>query len=341
MPIRVLVVDDSAFARKVVGEVLSAHPRIEVVDIARDGLEALEKIAQLQPDVVTLDLVMPNLDGLGVLRALPAHGGPRVVVVSISGSETEAGIEALHIGAVDLVQKPTAMATERLYELGAELVAKVLAAADARILPPAPTPAPVLPARRPAPATGRRIIVIGASTGGPPAVQRLLSAMPADLRVPIAVVIHLPVDYTDAFARRLDTLCALSVREAADGMALEPGMAVVARGGIHLGVRVVDGVTRAFLDVEPLLTPHRPAVDVLFQTAAAAHGAGVIGVVLTGMGDDGCEGARAIKAAGGTVLTESEASCVVYGMPRCVVEAGLSDGHAPLDQLARLLLEQL
>ncbi|HUS67333.1 MAG TPA: CheB methylesterase domain-containing protein, partial [Kofleriaceae bacterium] len=159
--------------------------------------------------------------------------------------------------------------------------------------------------------------------------------------VPIAVVIHLPVDYTDAVARRLDSLCALSVREAADGMALEPGTAVVARGGIHLGVHVADGVTRAVLDVEPLTTLHRPAVDVLFQTAAAAFGAAVIGVVLTGMGDDGCAGARAIKAAGGVMLTESEASCVVYGMPRCVYEAGLSDGHAPLDQLARLLLEHV
>jgi two-component system chemotaxis response regulator CheB len=262
-----------------------------------------------------------------------------VVVVSISGSESEAGVEALHTGAVDVVQKPTAMATERLYDLGSELVEKVLAAAEARTSRSA-VPAPVLPPRPTA--SGRhRIIVIGASTGGPPAVQRLLSAMPANLRVPIAVVIHLPVDYTQAFADRLDGLCAMAVREATDGAALEPGVALIARGGVHLCIRGRNGGARAALSAEPLALPHRPAVDVLFASAAEAYGAGVMGVVLTGMGDDGLAGARAIKAAGGTVITESEASCVVYGMPRCVREAGLSDAHVPLEDVARSILERL
>ena len=335
MSVRVLVVDDSAFARKVVREVLAAEPRIEVVDIARDGLDALEKIALHRPDVVTLDLTMPGLDGLGVLRALPPDA-PRVVVVSVSGATTELGLEALELGAIDVVEKPTALATDRLYDLGKELVTKVLAAAAATARPRPATPPRRMPAPRPGGAT--EALVIGASTGGPPAVARLLASLPADLAVPVAVVVHLPVEYTDAFARRLDGASPFRVREAVDGLPLAAGEVVIARGGVHLALERAGGAVVCRLGVEPVALPHRPAVDVLFASAARAYGGAVLGVVLTGMGSDGLAGARAIVDAGGRVLTEAEASCVVYGMPRCVDEAGLSAGTAPLEELAALIV---
>jgi two-component system chemotaxis response regulator CheB len=334
--IRVVVVDDSAFARKVVREVLSRQPDIEVVAVARDGAEALELIEQTRPDVVTLDLVMPTIDGLGVLSALPV-GGPRVVVVSVSGAATDLGIAALQLGAVTLVEKPTALASERLYEIGGDLVNAVRAAAAATPRRFAPAPPPII-AR---PAAADRVLVIGASTGGPPALTRLLAALPADLGVPVLAVVHLPVEYTDAFARRMDTTSPLSIREASDGAPLAAGEVLIARGGQHLRITGRPASARAILASEPSGTLFRPSVDELFRSAADVYGAGVLGVVLTGMGDDGTEGARAISRAGGSVLTETEDSCVVYGMPRSVVEAGLSAGEAPLEDMAPLIVERL
>lgn len=336
--IRVLVVDDSAFARKVLREALSASPGIEVVGTARDGLEALEKIAELSPDVVTLDLVMPNLDGLGVLRALPSSGSPRVVVVSVSDADSERGVEALQSGAVQVVHKPTALATDRLYELSDELVRAVLGAAQARASPPA------VPAERRLESSGHTrtgIVVLGTSTGGPQALTRLLTALPADFPVPMAVVLHIPVGYTEPMARRLDGACAVEVREAAEGLELRPGRVILARAGVHLKLAQHDRSMVARLDGSPASSPHRPAVDVLFASAAAEYGPSALGVVLTGMGDDGLAGARAIRARGGRLLTESESSCIVYGMPRAVHEAGLAEAEAPLDEMAALILRYL
>jgi two-component system, chemotaxis family, protein-glutamate methylesterase/glutaminase len=337
-PVRVLVVDDSAFARKVIRESLMRCQDIEVVGIARDGLEALEKIAEHQPDVVTLDLVMPNLDGLGVMRALASAGaGPRVVVVSVSDAGSELGVEALRLGAVELVHKPSARADDRLYEIGDELVSRVLTAAGARRVPVAYAP-PVVPA----PGMSRmRLIVIGASTGGPQAISRILASLPAELPVPVALVLHLPGEYTAAFARRLDELSPLEVVESDDRVALRPGRAVVARGGLHLKIEPGGGALRVRLDTNPTGMPHRPSVDVLFESAAEVLGGDVLGVILTGMGDDGLRGARRIRAAGGVVITEAESSCIVYGMPRTVREAGLSDAEAPIDHMAGLILSRL
>lgn len=337
--VRVLVVDDSAFARKVVRESLSRSPHIQVLDVARDGLEALEKITELRPDVITLDLVMPNLDGLGVLRAIGAGpDAPRVVLVSMSDEGSDLALDALALGAVDLVHKPTALATERLYQMGDELVAKVLAAAGARPMPAEPRPAPARGTPR---AARRQLLAIGASTGGPQALTRLLGALPGDLAVPVAVVLHLPAEYTHAFARRLDDIVALEVLEAENGLELRPGRAVIARGGLHLlAERRGEGLV-ARLDAAPLSVPHRPSVDVLFESAARAAGAAAIGVVLTGMGSDGLTGGRAIREAGGAVLGEAESSCVVYGMPRAVREAGVSQAEAPIDGLAALILAHL
>jgi two-component system chemotaxis response regulator CheB len=337
--IRVLIVDDSAFARKVLREALSSSPDIEVLGAARDGLEALEKIAELSPDVITLDLVMPNLDGLGVLQSLPDSGAPRVIVVSISDANSDLGVAALQAGAVDVVQKPTALATAQLYELTEDLVAKVRAAALARPRRVSISPAQPSPLVRAA--VSKQIIVIGTSTGGPQALTRLLAALPGDLPVPVAVALHIPPGFTRSLAERLDTVCALTVREAAAGLELRPGLAIIARGGAHLELRQHEASTRVTLDFSLGTHAHAPSVDRLFQSAAKHYGSGVLGVVLTGMGDDGTAGAAAIKRAGGHVLTESASSCVVYGMPRSVKEAGHSDGEASLEALAGAMLQLL
>jgi two-component system chemotaxis response regulator CheB len=347
-PVRVVVVDDSAFARKVMREVLSSDPRIEVVAIARDGFDALEKITETNPDVVTLDLVMPQLDGVGVLdaiRTLP--NPPRVVVVTMSDADSVLGVAALQAGAFDVVHKPTALATDRLYELGKELVDKVLLAAAARFgahlaaKPPQHTDAPasvLSPLRRP---TRTKMLVVGASTGGPRAITVLLRALPADFPVPVAIVVHMPPGYTDAFANRLDKECALDVVEATDGLMMRPGLVVIARAGIHLKLRNSGGGVCAALDVMPMDSLHRPSVDALFASAAAVYGGGTLGVVLTGMGADGLEGARAIHAAGGRIVVEDASTCVVYGMPRAVAEQGLADAELPLPDVAPAIIARL
>jgi two-component system chemotaxis response regulator CheB len=349
-PVRVVVVDDSAFARKVMREVLTGDPRIEVVAIARDGLDALEKITETSPDVVTLDLVMPQLDGVGVLdaiRMLP--NPPRVVVVTMSDADSVLGVAALQAGAFDVVHKPTALATDRLYELGKELVEKVILAAGARFgahLAPsggagagesaaAASPGPL---RR---ATRTKMLVVGASTGGPRAITVLLRALPADFPVPVAIVVHMPPGYTDAFANRLDKECALDVVEASDGLMMRPGLVVIARAGIHLKLRASgDGICAA-LDVQPMDSLHRPSVDALFSSAAAIYGSAALGVILTGMGNDGVEGSRAIHAAGGRIIVEDASTCVVYGMPRAVTEQGLAEAQVPLPDVAAGILARL
>lgn len=335
-PVRVLVVDDSAFARKVLRLSLDADPRIEVVGTAHDGLEALEKIALLNPDVVTLDLMMPNLDGLGVLKTLASHERPpRVVLVTSSEENSELAVEALQRGAVDIVVKPTALATDRLYEIARPLVEGVVGAASARR--PVLDGSPAQPAPPPVQHQRADVIVVGVSTGGPQAVSELLSRLPATLPVPLAIALHIPGEYTEALARRLDRVSPLRVSEARTGAAFGPGDAVLARGGMHLSVE--RGTVRVHR--EPEAATYFPSVNVLFESAARAYGGRALGVVLTGMGDDGLDGARTLVAAGGRVLVEAESSCVVYGMPRAVKEAGLSSGEAAIDAMAGEILRSL
>jgi two-component system chemotaxis response regulator CheB len=341
--VRVLIVDDSAFARKVMREVLSADPRIEIVGIARDGLDALEKIAETKPDVVTLDLVMPELDGLGVLDALrELPNAPRVIGVSMSAA---AGVAALQAGAFDIVHKPTALATDRLYELGAELVQSVILAAVAPAGAHAPQPPasmrPGSAARVIARATRTKIVVLGASTGGPRAITHVLRSLPASLPVPVAVVVHMPPGYTDAFAMRLNRECAVEVLEAEDGMLLTAGRVAIARAGIHMKLRAEGDGWAVLFDAQPIDSLHRPSVDALFSSAAREIGAGVLGVVLTGMGSDGLEGARAICSVNGRVLVEDESTCVVYGMPRAVAEEGLAEAKVSLQEMGAAILARL
>jgi len=329
--VRVLVVDDSAFARKVVRESLTTSPEIDVIATASDGIDALEKISALKPDVVTLDLVMPNLDGLGVLKALPVDQRGRVVIVSMADGESQLGLAALAAGAFDLVHKPTALAIDSLRDIAGELVAKVLAAArvPVRAFPSAPAEPAVTPRTQ-----SDRVVLIGTSTGGPQALTRLLAAFPRDFPAPIVIVLHIPPGYTEGLSARLDAGSTIDVLEAREGMLLRPGLAIVALAGMHLYLVNHGGRLLAHLDAEPKDATHRPSVDVLFESAARSLGSRALAVVLTGMGDDGLRGARAIVEAGGRVITESEASCVVYGMPRVVNEAGLASAAAPLETMA-------
>ena len=339
--VRVVVVDDSAYVRKVVKQMLLRSPFIEVVGAARDGAEALELVAELNPDVVTCDLIMPEMDGVAFVREQMARRPVPIIIMSIASESGEQVLAALDAGAIDFVHKPTALATDKLLEVADELIEKVKAAAQApmRIRPATGKAAvPVeLPAIRPGSAT--QVLVVGTSTGGPQALKLMMPRLPADFRVPVGLVLHMPIGYTEMYAQKLDELCALKVVEAKGGEEAVAGMVFLAPAGRHLLFRRgADGVVRTSLDIRPVDTPHRPAVDVLFRSAAEVYGSGVLAVVMTGMGADGREGAAWIKAQGGRVLTEAEESCVVYGMPRSVVEAGLSDAKVPLEEMARAIM---
>ncbi len=343
--LRVLVVDDSAYIRKVVKQMLSRSPFIEVVGTARDGQEALELVSQLKPDVVTLDLIMPNMDGVQFLQKQMAEQPIPVVVVSIASEGGEQALAALDAGAVDFVQKPTALATEKIFEISDELIEKVKAAAQVPLmrLPTMPPPEPKLPAallftNRPK----IDLVVLGISTGGPQALSYLIPQFPANLPIPIAIVLHMPVGYTEMYAHRLNEMSNLEVVEASQGDVLRPGTVFIAPAGRHLTfIRQANGQVITHLDARPFDTLHRPSVDVMFQSAAEVFGDRVLGVVMTGMGSDGKQGAAWIKSHGGTIFTEAEETCVVYGMPRCVVEANLSDKIVPLQEVTSAILAQL
>jgi two-component system, chemotaxis family, protein-glutamate methylesterase/glutaminase len=340
--LRVLVVDDSAYVRKVVSQMLSSEANIEVVGTARDGTEALEMVDRLQPDVVTTDLIMPGMDGVGFITEQMRRRPLPIVVISIANEAGERVLAALDAGAIDFIQKPTALATEKLLDMSRELAEKVTAAAGASLaaLPPPIARPAVVPATR-----GARhvdIVVLGISTGGPHALRYLAPQLPADFPVPIAIVMHMPFGYTEMYAKKLDELTPLTVVEAHEGTPVRAGTIVIAQAGRHLSFeRRADGEVVCHLDIRPLDMLHRPAVDVTFQSAAEIYGARVLGVIMTGMGMDGRDGCAWIKAKGGTIITESEESCVVFGMPRSVIESGLSDATVPLDRMATAILERL
>jgi two-component system, chemotaxis family, protein-glutamate methylesterase/glutaminase len=344
---RVLIVDDSAYVRKVIKEMLLRSPFIEVVGTARDGAEALELVTELAPDVVTCDLNMPVMTGIDFVRMQMARRPLPIIIISIASGAGEHVLAALDAGAIDFVQKPTALATDKLLEISDELIEKVKAAAQSPVRTSASVSAPARPAsvrarRRMPRVPSPEIIVIGASTGGPQALKRVVGSLPADCPAAVAIVLHMPVGYTELYARKLDEVSSLSVIEAQGGEEVIPGVAYLAPAGRHLTFkRAGDGLVRTHLDMRPLDTPHRPSVDVLFQAAAEVYANRLVAVVLTGMGADGREGAAWIKAKGGTVLTQGESSCVVYGMPRAIVEAGLSDESVPLDGMAQAIMDRL
>jgi len=344
--VRVVIVDDSAYVRKVFKQMLLRSPFIEVVGAARDGEEALELCAELNPDVVTCDLNMPAMDGVAFVQAQMARRPVPIIIISIASQSGEQVLAALDAGAIDFVQKPTALATDRLLDIADDLIEKVKAAAKAPMS--GLVPAADLESPREESFVGSPdraafdLVVIGTSTGGPQALKKIIPRLPANFPVPVAMVLHMPVGYTEMYAAKLNELSPLQVREAGGGEIVARGTAFLAPAGRHLTfVKDAEGVVRTRLDIRPLDTPHRPAVDVLFRSAAEVYGSRVLGVVMTGMGSDGREGSAWIKAKGGRILTEAEESCVVYGMPRSVVEAGLSDSAISLDRLAHVIMGSL
>ena len=338
--IRVLVVDDSAFMRHTLAKNLEAHPDITVVGKARDGLEALDVVRALEPDVVTLDVEMPRMDGLSALRRIMAECPTQVIMLSAFTQQgARATIQALMRGAVDFVPKPNA-ATD-IQSVIKELVAKIKIAS---ITPVSARPlshtAPLHPqTSKLAPRAFRKgdsVIVIGASTGGPRALHQVLSHLPADLPDAVVMVQHMPPSFTRALGQRLNEKTPLTIREAEDGDRLARGLALLAPGNYHLETLRHGQVS---LSQGPRRNGVRPAVDVSMESATEHYGDAVIGVVLTGMGSDGTAGARLIRAAGGRVVAQDQATSAVYGMPRSVIEAGAVDLVVPLAEVASTLVE--
>lgn len=336
--IKVLVVDDSALVREAISAALSRDPAIDVVGTACDPYVAREKILRLDPDVITLDIEMPRMDGLTFLRILMKHHPlPVVVVSSLAQQGSQVALEALEAGAVDVLAKPNG--TMSVGDLAGRLAYHVKAAAaagsglaarrrrstsDAAALPPATAS---VSANDP-----RQLVVIGASTGGVEALRQVLPRLPTGLP-PIAVVQHISATFSAAVAARLDELAAIRVVEAVDGMRLEPGSCVISPGDVHLAVTWQGDAHRVKLVHSPPIHHCRPAVDVLFRAAAEAGGAHVVGVLLTGMGSDGALGMEAIRRAGGRTIAEAESSCVVFGMPRAAIERGVVDAVHPLREI--------
>ena len=343
--LRVVVVDDSAYVRKVVREILSRSPFIEVVGTARDGREALDVVATLEPDVVTCDLIMPELDGVGFVREQMKRRRVPIIIMSVANETAEAALDALDAGAIDFVQKPTALASEKIFEVSTELIEKVKAAGQIGLnsMPASPAPQLATESEPPVKISGSHsvdVVVIGISTGGPQALKRLIPQLPEDFPVPVMMVMHMPVGYTEMYAAKLNEMSHLEVREAAEGDEVKAGRVFLAPAGRHLFVkRDSDGRIVVHLNAKPFDTLHKPSVDVMFQSVAEVYGGRVLGVVMTGMGSDGKEGAAWIKSQGGMVFTEAESSCVVYGMPSVVNEAGLSDKSVPLEDMARTIRE--
>jgi two-component system, chemotaxis family, protein-glutamate methylesterase/glutaminase len=338
-PLEVLVVDDSAVARQVLSAVLSAAGM--TVRVAPDPVFALRKLEHHAPDVVVLDLEMPRMDGLTFLRQLSRQRPIPVVICSgTTDGRTGKAIEALQSGAVEVVTKPKTAVREFLFESSVMLIDAVTAAARTRpkLAPPRPSNAPsgrLLGTR-----AASSVIAIGASTGGPEAIRVILSGLPREAP-PVVVAQHMPAGFTKAFANMLDRECAIEVREAVVGDVLRPGLALIAPGGRHLTLKRLAGQYVADLTGGPLVSRHRPSVDVLFESVARELGPRAIGVLLTGMGDDGARGLAALKQAGAPTLAQDEASSAVFGMPRAAIEQGAACEVLALEAMGEAILRRL
>ncbi|HEV7725941.1 MAG TPA: chemotaxis response regulator protein-glutamate methylesterase [Modestobacter sp.] len=342
-PIRVMVVDDSVVVRKIVTDVLSQDPMITVVGTAPNGRLAVAKLEQLKPDLVTMDIEMPDMNGIEAVRAIRALRSrvPIIMFSTLTERGASATLDALSAGANDYVTKPANVGSvgESMESVRQQLVPKIKALTGRPFTGggPGASAAPVAP-RPPAPRVRPRqepaVLVIGSSTGGPEALTRVLPLLPASLPVPVLLVQHMPPVFTRQFAQRLDRLCALDVVEAVAGTLLAPGTVHIAPGDFHLTIRATGGIKRTALDQGPAENFCRPAVDVLFRSAVAAYDGAVLGVVLTGMGSDGRIGTGQIREAGGTVIAQDQATSVVWGMPGAVTQAGHADEVLPLGRIA-------
>jgi len=341
-PVRVLVVDDSALMRKLIPQILQNDSSIEVVGTAIDGNFGLKKIEELKPQVVTLDLEMPGMGGIEMLKAIMRrHHLPVIVVSSHSTQGASVTLQALSLGAFDFVAKPTDVSA-RMPQIAEELIGKIKAAAQSRGV--RVRPVGELPrgqkARLDSKRVPNKVIAIGVSTGGPQSLQYLFSQLPADFPGTILVVQHMPEGFTEMFARRLDEICAVGVKEAQSGDVLLAGRVLICPGSRHIKVKRLPLGDVAVLSDEPRVNGHRPSADVLFKSLADEFGPKGIAVLMTGMGDDGAQGMGAVKAAGGLTIAQNEESCVVYGMPKAAIDRGYAIRVVGLDILANTLQVQ-
>jgi two-component system chemotaxis response regulator CheB len=335
--IRVLIVDDSAIVRKVLSDALASEPDLEVVGTAPDPFVARDKIISLKPDVLTLDIEMPRMDGLTFLKKLMRfHPLPVIVISSLAQSSSQAALEALQCGAVEVLAKPGGPYS--VGELKHDLPHKVRAAANARVgkaklqLSAPNSAAPLVFSG----AGSSTVIAIGASTGGTEALRQVLTGLPENMPG-IVIVQHIPPVFSAAFANRLNDLCRLRVKEAADGDRLTAGLALIAPGNFHMTLRKTGGEYRVVIQDGPRVCYQRPSVDVLFESVALVARSDAIGVILTGMGSDGAQGLLQMKQAGARTIAQDEASCVVFGMPREAIRAGAVDCVTPLQCVAQEL----
>ncbi|WP_336030506.1 protein-glutamate methylesterase/protein-glutamine glutaminase [Geodermatophilus sp. FMUSA9-8] len=351
-PIRVLVVDDSVVVRKIVTDVLSSDPSIEVVGTAVNGKLAQGKVDALKPDLITMDIEMPEMNGIEAVRAIRARRNrvPIVMFSTLTERGASATLDALSAGANDYVTKPANVGSvaQSMESVREQLIPKIKALTGRPVglpglaaRPVAAAVAPRPPAPRTAPHKAPAVLVIGSSTGGPEALAKVVPALPATLPVPVLLVQHMPPVFTRQFAQRLDRLSALRVVEAVDGSPLLPGTVHLAPGDHHLTVRGTGRGAVTMLSQGPPENFCRPAVDPLFRSAVAAYDGAVLSVVLTGMGSDGRAGAAVIRDAGGTVIAQDQATSVVWGMPGAVTQAGLADEVLPLDRVAEAITRHL
>lgn len=336
--VRVLVVDDSAVVREILTSELSRDPGIEVVGTAPDAYVARDKIVKLKPDVVTLDIEMPKMDGITFLRKLMRHHPiPVIVVSSLTPEGGELALEALDAGAVEVMCKPKDAAS--VTDVSIQLVDKIKAASCVSVGKRIEHPATAEPPERlTMQHATHRIVAIGASTGGTQALQRVLTVLPSNAPG-MVIVQHMPEHFTRSFAQRLDTLCAISVKEAEDGDKVVTGKALIAPGNQHMLLRRSGLGYATRLKAGPLVSRHRPSVDVLFKSVARAAGPSAIGVIMTGMGDDGAAGLKEMRECGARTVAQDEASCVVFGMPKAAIQRDAVDYTVPLDNVAGRILE--
>jgi two-component system, chemotaxis family, protein-glutamate methylesterase/glutaminase len=342
-PIKVLIVDDSALVRSTLSRVLSKAKRITVVGGAKDPFEARELIIAFRPDVIILDSELPRMDGLTFLGKLMAHYPvPVIMCCDPKTSHNQLALKAVELGAVDVVAKPALGDRRALHQLATELIEKILAAAVAIKRMPVPAAAAAKPTsfREAGLDPSRYLIAVGASTGGTEAIKAFLSSVPADMPA-TAIVQHMPEGFTNSFAGRLNQFSELAVTEAVDGDMLVPGKAFVARGGVQMTVRSSGGRWRIAYGTSELTNRHCPSVDVLFDSFARLSGVQTIGILLTGMGDDGAKGLLRMRNAGAITIAQDQRSCVVYGMPKVAVELGAVEHIAAPTQISTLLLQVL
>ncbi len=380
--VKVLIVDDSLFMRNSIQKMLAASSEIEVIGMAKNGKEGLEKAKELQPDLITLDIEMPVMDGLTMLKELmQTNPTPVLMVSSLTTAGAEATFKALELGAIDFIPKYSDDSFS-IHELQKNICDKVLAVGKkgrfmqlrarasasatqskstaasnftSSLFSKSSTPSTSSSATRtsttstastkasPVVRTGspkRSYVGVGISTGGPPAIQKVLAALPADFKPSIIVAQHMPATFTKAFAERLNNICQITVKEAEEGEVLKPSTAYVAPGGTHLSLQKVAAGLKVCLSVEPKTELYKPSANVLFQSLSEVA-RNSVGVIMTGMGSDGVNGLKVFKEKGGKIIAQNEASCVVYGMPKAVVDAGIADNILDVDKIADAILDAI